>query len=355
LTENNLGLTYIYAQPSFQGGKKGEEIDFSEKNQNVSLNLVYNMRNLFKKSWPLALGITLTLDRNGEGFIHFRDVRNPNGEFIRYGDTSFLFATGIGVKATDWMYVGVGALGNLHASTNITLTTNLAGETSNESMDMKANLAISPAASLFFKTKPIDIGITYRSKSYGQNGPMVVPTTATVGESKLAEMPLNIVFKDSYYPHQVAAGMTWKITEKVLWTWDLTWFNWSDFPKEVSKNDKARKDLDLKFIDTFVPQTGVEWNVVSGLFLRFGYGYDATPVVDGGNSMNMMLDSNKHKGSLGVGYTWTNPPVLNYPFSIDAAYFHQYLVPRSMTSSDFVKYESSGNLNGGALSITLRF
>jgi long-subunit fatty acid transport protein len=185
-------------------------------------------------------------------------------------------------------------------------------------------------------------------------GPIVTNATNSVGGSKLVDLPLDLYFKDAYLPQKVSLGVGWRIIDDLLWTVDGVWYNWGGFDEEMSKDDLVRDNIDFDFVDTYVPKTGLEYQVVENLFLRFGYSYQTSPLRKPGSNGSYLLDNDKHVGGLGIGYD-LELGILNYPISLDAAFTHHYLAPRDLESSDGTKLESKGNLSGGTASVTIRF
>ena len=356
LEHSEIMLSYLYAAPRFEGGPaNGNKFTFDTANNMIQTNLALKLNGLFKSNFPLSLGLNISLDENGEAFIRFYDQQVADGYYYRYGPASFVLNLTLGFGITDWLFLGGGALMTLHANNVMGLNTDLAGNTSHEGMTVNTDTALAPLVSMLLHFQPIDIGFSYHGRNTGEFGPMVVSATATVGSSPLANLPMTMFFKDNYNPHRVAGGVYWRVLDNFRIAADVAWFNWNDFDQTVESNDLARKAVVIDFHDIWVPHIGFEYEPIQGLNLRAGYAYEDSPVDVPGSSGNVILDSPKHIGSLGLGYNWADAPLLAAPISFDAAYFVNYLVPTTLTTSDNVDFESSGVLNGGIFTLTLRF
>jgi len=352
---SKIALTYIYGQPSFQGGPKGKSQDeFNVANKLISLGLVMSMDEFLKSNRKIALGLNITLDDNGQAFIRFDDLIYENGYYSRYGPASFVFNAGLGFEIMEWFYFGGGVLTTLHSNADFYVDVDLAGRTEKEGMRLDAEIVFAPLVSLFFKFDPVSIGIAYRGETSGEMLPIKTTAVNTVGGSKLVDLPLDLLFKDSFCPSNLAIGIGWDVTENLFLTLDGTWYGWGRFDQVMSENDLVRDDIDIDMVDTYVPRFGLEYQVVENLFLRFGYSYETSPLRRPGSNGNYMLDNTRHIGSLGLGYD-LDLGIFNHPISFDTAFFHYYLAPRELESSDGTTLESQGNLSGGTASITIRF
>ncbi len=355
MAESQIALSYLYARPEFQGGPVGDLRRFREANNPFEFNLAQKLNKLFKTDWDLALGVALALDDGGCAFIRFADSANRYGTFYRYGPASFTLSNALGWRIQPWMYMGAGVLTMLHSESTSVAQTDLNGHTAHQNITLNANVALAPIASLFFRTGPADLGVAYHGSACGIFGPINDNTVVTVGGATLAAIPMVLKYKDTFLPQRVSLGVFWRIAPWVSAAADGVWWNWGAFNKAIRRNDEPRQNLGLDFHDTYVPHLGVEFTPLPGFNVRAGYGYEQTPVSQGGSSANMILDNSKHIGGLGLGYTLRDSSVMRYPVSFDASYFLQYLVKRTAVSTDGVKYESFGALNGVIGTLTLRY
>jgi long-subunit fatty acid transport protein len=263
-----------------------------------------------------------------------------------------------------WLMLGAGAIIQMEAEVQMQIDTDLEGNSVNESFDQVADTVITPTAGVLVPWEEWAFGVTWRMASQGQIGPINADTLAIVGGSDLATLPLQVSFRDSYIPMQLAAGAQWKPLPELLVALDMTWMQWSGFEKFAEEEDDARKDVELEFTDTFVPRLGAEY-VVNGVHaFRAGYSYEMTPVEGIGTyrpfeDLNVVgfviLDNDKHVGSLGYGYTLSSISALKYPVHFDLGLQMQYLTPQTEETSDGVEYTSEGVLFAGAFNVSLGF
>ena len=353
--EGKLGISYIYAQPNFDGGIKGRDREtFEVTNKALSLNIILALDELLKSNRKIAVGINAVLDDNGKAFIKFDDLHRENGYYARYGQSSFMINANFGFEVVEWFYLGAGVLTTLHADANFYTDVDLAGRTDQEGMSLDADIFFSPVGALWLNFDPVNLGLVYRGVNHGRMGPIVTEAENNVGGSKLVDLPIRLFFKDTFTPANLALGVSWHITDSLLLSVDGTWYHWGQFDEEMKKNDLPRDTIDIDMVDTYIPRIGTEYEVAENLFLRFGYSYDSTPVRKPGSQGNYILDNDKHTGALGVGYD-LELGIMNYPISLDAAFMHHYMVPNELESSDGTTLESEGNLSGGAASITFRY
>jgi long-subunit fatty acid transport protein len=357
LATSQVDLNYLYAAPRFTGGRKGgDDVSFTTANKLTLIGFTMNLSNLFKKKHGLGLGFDIAIDDNLKSFLEFQDVRDERGTFARYGLSSVTMATGLGVQLIKQLYVGVGGFILVHGETKLVAKTDMAGNTREQQISMHAEPAFGLTAGIFAPVHPmVTLGASYRMKAVANFDPINAETEALVSDSKLTTLNLALAFKDTYVPQQATLGVAVRPIPELLLSVEGSWINWADFEHEVARGDSTRKGAEFETRDLFVPRLGIEWTAIDHLFVRFGYTYENTPFARPGTSGVVILDNAKHVGSLGLAYDITQIRALAHPVTIGAAYFHHYLVPRTVTSSDGVEYESRGNLNGVIGTLTLRF
>ena len=366
LQNSQAALGYTYAQPSFQSKRTGKTYPtFDRTNRLLVADLLISMRHVFPSaSRGLSLGVSLTLDDNGATFINFADHRSSRGQFLRYGGSSATIIAGLGVEVLPILTLGAGAIVQMEAKVHMALSTDLEGRSNNESFDQIARTVISPTLGILLPLDVLSIGLTWRGESQGQIGPIKADTLAQVGGSDLATLPLEVSFRDSFIPMQLAGGFHYNVRDNLLVAFDLTWMQWSRFVDFARKQDDARDDIKFDFDDTVVPRAGIEYTVKERHAIRAGYSYEATPVKKIGTfrpykNLNVVgfviLDNDKHVASLGYGYTLVAPGKIKYPMHFDLGLQGQFLAPRTARTSDGVRYTTAGTLLGGSFNWTFGF
>lgn len=355
LKQSHLSMGYIWGQPEFEGGPKGDTFTFDDSNRIMQINWVAKLNSMFKNNHDVALGVNLSLDDNLTAFIRFYDPEVAEGYYPMYGPYGFTLNATLGFGLLEWLYLGGGVMTTLHGDTDFALHTDLGGNTSHESTSLNADVVFAPLLALFLRFGIVDIGLSYHGRIYGQFVPINVSASADVGENELADLPMKVYFKDVYHPHRIGLGMFWHAADWVGIALDAVWYNWGDFDDEISIDDDPRAEAGHDFTDIIVPHLGLEFMAFTNFFLRTGYSYESSPINKAGTTMQVMLSNDKHIGSFGLGYTWENPPLLQQPISLDGAYAFHYLVPEDLTSNEGYEYESSGYLNMLTATLTLRY
>ena len=354
-SEGQIGISYLYAQPNFEGGpKSGSNEKFETSNKILSTGLIIALDELLKSNRMIAIGLNAALDDNGKAFINFDDFPHEDGLYTRYGESSFIFNLSLGFEIVEWFYFGGGVLTTLHSDADYYYDVDLAGRTDREAVLMEMDVNYSPIVSTFLRFDPVSIGLTYRGANHGEMGPVKTSAANTVGGSRLVDTPFKLFFKDTFVPENISLGIGFQATESFLIVLDGVWYHWGQFDEVMTEDSQSRDSVNFDMVDTYVPHVGGEYEMAENLFLRFGYSYNATPVRKPGSDGDYIIDNDRHVGSLGLGYD-LELGILNYPLSIDAAFFHHYLAPTELESSDGSKFESEGNLSGGVGTLTLRF
>lgn len=358
LQSNQVDISYLYAAPNLTGGPKDSDTDtdFNTANKLTLIGFTMNLSKLFKNEHGLGLGFDLAVDDNMNSFLEFSETRDDRGQFVRYGLSSVTMNLGLGVQAIPELHFGVGGFILVQGENKLLAETDLAGNTSQEEIQVHAQPVIAPVVGIFAPFHPmVTIGATYRGEATAKFDPIDATTDAMVSESTLTTLSLLMVFKDTFVPQQAVLGVCVKPIPDLLISVEAAWANWARYGDVVGKDDSVREDSEIETKDIFIPRLGVEYLPIENLSLRFGYYWEDTPFVEPGIRDTVILDNEKHVGSFGVGYDITQIPFLNYPLSVGATYFHQYLVPRTIKTKLDREFESSGNLNGVIGTLTLRF
>jgi len=115
----------------------------------------------------------------------------------------------------------------------LNVRTDLRGNIYAKEIDIDANWEIAPIGGLLFV--PMDwlkLSYTYRGEMQQKN-PVRINTTADLipGASPGIELPINLrlMFIDYYLPQNHTWGIAIRPIDKLLLSFDLTWYKWSDF------------------------------------------------------------------------------------------------------------------------------
>ena len=163
-----------------------------------------------------------------------------------------------------------------------------------------------------------EVGLTYRTVMFHKlqaNADIVVDLTG-------AQVPMNLVLESFawYSPRQISLGFFSTSLPFLHVSADITWMDWSEYPGPYvtasPEDDSAlaesliyADDVEVNFRDTFIPRLGLEWLWESGIRMRMGYRYQASPAPLPDARKNL-LDGATHFGSFGFGYAYE--PALTY-------------------------------------------
>ena len=356
LRTNQLDAGYLYAAPRLNGGPNGDEVDFKTDTKATVIGFSMDLSGLFNNDHGVGLGFDMMVDNNLKSFMSFEDIRDDDGQFMRYGISSVTMITGLGVQIIPQLHIGGGGIVMIKGENTLIADTDMAGNTKNEQIKVDAEPVIAPIVSLYAPVHPIiSLGATYRGKAAAEFSKIDASTNALVSDSPLTTLDLMMAFKDAYIPQQVSFGVAVFPIEPLTISVDMTWYNWDDYDDTVAKGDVVKEDSTFETKDTYVPRLGIEYIFVEQIYARFGYFWEDTPFVDPGLGDTAVLDNQKHAVSVGVAHDIDYIPFLKHPLTIGATYFYHYLVPRKVTPDGGQELESSGSINGVIGSLTLRF
>jgi len=364
-SENHLSLDYIYAKPQL---KINDTVAFSGPNEVGILGLKINLSNITTLNKKLSLGIILGVDKNFQGLLTIVDKGSESGQFLRYGRGQMLLIPSVGLEAYKGVFVGAGAYVSVKAAAEVEFDTTLAGDTSGESLEMKGKTFMAPIVGVLLNpgtlldNKALDkisIALAYRGTS-NYVVRVKAQATATLGDSPLATIPLDLLFLDAFVPQQLELGVKGDPIKEL----DLTvsagfaYYMWDQLDKFL-KNDVVKNSLNLDFANVFSPKIGVEYGMADSLKLRAGYSLEPSPLKTERSPGVNLIDSTRHVVGVGAGYTFNKIPLLKYPLSADAAYQMHLLSKRGFTleqsDGSTLDVDAGGFVNSLNMTLTVRF
>ncbi len=175
-------------------------------------------------------------------------------------------------------------------------------------------------------------------------------------------------------PSQIAAGMAFKVSDKLMLAGDLEYTMWSDFEgyafdytlvnaavtRNARINNWMAEDLSVPvdFDNTLRGSVGFEYMHTEKVFLRGGYAADQTPVKQGTLHPAFFDSGLKHSFNLGIGLVFENVRLdlsteyLHYPESMEAS--NKYLEDAN-GDSDTIFDNMPGTYSGSALESIVQF
>lgn len=222
------------------------------------------------------------------------------------------------------------------------------------------------AGFLFRPIPQLELGLTYMAPvhvdSYGDaNGDVGAQFgAASIPFHYDAEVRNN-------FPQMVSAGASWKFHPQWRAIAQVDWINWSDAFKSLQVNlsngnnatvnsvigsSALQDNVPLHWHNEFVYRAGLEYEVITNLFLRAGYSFGGDPV-SGQTLTPLTAAIMENTVTAGVGYHWRN-------LQFDLAYQYDVPVTRNVGTSGLLSGEYSNssvdvNLHWLALTIGATF
>jgi long-subunit fatty acid transport protein len=150
------------------------------------------------------------------------------------------------------------------------------------------------------------LGLVYRSETYGVVN--IKADTQFYGDSLAAARIEGFL---AYSPHQIALGSSYLLQDKWLFSADMTYYFWSNYPGPFLQIDstggaiapsfKIASIEPPNFSNILVPRAGVEYNIWDKVKVRVGYSYRQTPAPEPAG-LSKLIDASAHRISLGAGY-----------------------------------------------------
>ncbi len=365
------------AGPSFQASKV---MPFRLATPIIAIGL--NPDKIFKKnmSFHTKFGLIFILPDNLKSIYRAWDVDSSSPRWIRFGDywDRIHVMAGLSIQPDEmpWISGGIGfrfiisARGYLPDSYEIpgvdmdaeinSLPDVTAQATGNVNMEIDTNMACT-AGFMLTPFNNLRIGYSFRDSL----SLIVHPLEANVstqlhlnGQPFLFPIPLDlsVTFECYYWPREHNIGISYLLAEKILFSLELSWFQWSNF------SSLSRGDQEQKWKDISIPRVGIEYYPLEALSLRMGYFYEPSPVPDQIMSSNY-LDNDRHVFSIGAGYTFKAPfDILHEPITFDFVFQYIHLpIRRTIKQPGYFfndvtrSYETIGEVVSIGGNITIRF
>ena len=371
IRHHQLFLGYLYGQPRLKQYLPGENGRMSLLNDQEFdapiIGLTVDLSKIIDIDRRINFGVFSAIGDNLKAAWRIHDWAPENPRFIRYGDNAnrihMVMGTGIeviknklfaGASLNMWQDIGIPELN---------VRTDLRGNIYAKEIDVDANWEIAPIGGLLFV--PMDwlkLSYTYRGEMQQKN-PQRINTTADLipGASPGIELPINLrlMFIDYYLPQNHTWGIAIRPIDKLLVSFDLTWYKWSDFSIPSWRETPVRK-----WKDTYVPRVGAEYELYKNLFVRMGYWHEESPVPDQGDIPSNYLDNDKNVLSWGVGYVLEDLHIpftqakLKYPLLLDAFVQYQMMENRNQEKDPSLgqpSWRADGYQIAGGVGLTLQF
>ena len=378
IERHEILLGYLWSGPSLNarplsGGSFHVEQVVPYELKTPVIAVGFNVDRLFKEVLPLHLrvGVLTLIPDNFQSAYRLWDPDPSTPRWVRAGDywdrIHLLGAISLQPEGVPWISVGVGfcliasgrgdLLPRYGTSGADLVLRGLSGEvlTAEGNLDIEVDHEAAPTAGVMLTPiQGLRLGYCFRnsfSLVAGSNT-AAIEAHILVGEKEWV-VPLvpAVTFEGFYVPQQHNFGAAYQWNERLLISFDLSWFRWSDYASE------SRGTPDPPWQDTIIPRLGIEVRPWKALALRLGYFFEPSPVAEQNRGSNY-LDNDRHAFSFGAGYTFADPlQIVREAMEVDLVVHYIHMPSRRTVkeagfSPDF---ETEGEILSVGGNVTFRF
>ncbi|EKF73121.1 aromatic hydrocarbon degradation membrane protein [Alcanivorax hongdengensis A-11-3] len=367
---------------SSQGGaappvRNGDVLQDSPS-QHVLLGMKTDLTSLTQYDHPLYLGFMLGVEKYGEEMLAFQSATSQEGQYFEYGRQPLFLNLGGATQLWRGLDAGASARITLQSTASLKATTDLAGNTRYEQLDVSAKPSIRPILGLNMDWgesfcpdgdcwySGLETALAFRG--YSNTSTTVDANTTIPGVISSPGLTLAVTTLDSYQPNIYSAGVLYgKQRFRVGASVEMQ--QWSDledeFRRDTIKDQAVTSDVGtLKFKDIVIPRVGAEYRINNTFMVTGGVAYSESPLESNASLDVNYLDTDKWIVGLGLTARYKNPKILAYPVRFDFAYQYQKLQPRKFDlyasnspvyPQPFETVEADGDVHVFSGSITLKF
>ncbi len=203
---------------------------------------------------------------------------------------------------------------------------------------------------------PFEGGLPINIKMYSIQMDMMIPNAVIEAIPLLgATFPIQIVSNSDYSPQQYALGVSYQLNEKLLLSLDVTYYDYTTYVDDAGRSPVVQ----LKGV--YVPRFGLEYYLLDDVALRFGYGYEPSPVRPQPQQTDAwvnFMDNDTHEFGFGIGYTGYS---ISDKYPVEFSFYYQlcHLVPRTLRNVHFgelpLTFTSKGQIHSLGLEMKIIF
>lgn len=367
--------TYINLKPS-----AGRNLGSSPSSDLFLLGISSDLdfRNMFNSRVTdrFGIGLALAISKYMKSFTLYS---NPDVPYMfRYSDrpVSLLgLYFGFGVKIFDWVSLG----GSLCAAPSQAYTDVIARTTiyvpsfrneTHQGMSTRAWTTVKPVIGTMFiipgfgRKDFLHLAAVWHDEviTIDGSGEVTAVTRIEFEETgEVLQVPMTTFALhqlSGYSPMSITLAACLNPTANIHLTADGIWRRWSKWLDGDENLPTPR------FNDTYHARFGyehlttIEWSWIRDLIVRAGYYYEPSPVEDMNGRMNI-LDPDKHVGSVGLGFLFSDPTgIVLTPVVFDLAYQLHWLVETSLDNDQdpvFPPLVAGGQVHSFATTLQLSF
>ena len=353
------------ASPPVRTGKVLE----SGQTETVLFGMKTNLSSLTKFKTPVYLALMAGVEKYGLEMLAFESTSSDEGQFMQYGQKPLFLSLSGAVNIMPGVHVGAGVRITLHADATMKLETDLAGNTSNEELNVSAEPVLIPLFGMYFGLQDmlcadvancmwegLDVAFSYRGSSNTQttmDATAVIP--GTVSEPGL---PLIVSTLDAYQPMIFSIGTRYQLSEALNVALTLEHQNWSDLTDELN-TDTIKDQANLKFENTLIPRLGLQYAFNESVTLHTGLSYEESPLISTQSEDVNLFDTDRVIAAAGLSKLYADTQYLAFPLKIDLAYQYHSLIERDFelinNGSVYETITASGEAHVASLSFSMMF
>ena len=353
------------ANPPIRSGKVLE----SEQTETVLFGMKTNLSSLTKFKTPVYLALMAGVEKYGLEMLAFESNSSDEGQFMQYGQKPLFLSVSGAVNVMQGVHIGAGVRITLHADATMKLETDLAGNTTNEKLNVSAEPVLIPLFGMYFGLddmlcsdasncmwQGLDLAFSYRGSSNTQT---TVDATAVIpGTVSEPGLPLLVSTLDAYQPMIVSLGARYQLTENLNLALTLEHQNWADLTSEL-KTDTIKDQGNLKFENTLIPRLGAKYSFSENTTFYGGLSYEQSPLTTTQSEDVNVFDTDRIIAAAGLSKLYTETKFLAFPLQIDFAYQYHSLVERDFdlvnNGSVYETITASGDAHVASLSFSMKF
>lgn len=237
---------------------------------------------------------------------------------------------GVGVRITDWLSLGAGALALAELFGAIDVAPNVTGRIG---ADVRDEVVADYAFFAGVLVRPLDeltVSVAYRDRSTAS---FELPISVSLGEDFTIPIPtLDIAGTAQFDPRQVAVDVGAHLPHEVFLGAGVTWKQWSEFINPIvytAVPEDFPEQPPPRFEDIVVVRLGAEWRAALPhdftLTPRAGFTWEPSPVPEQ-RGLHNYLDSDRFISAVGLGARWGG-------FALETA-FQWHAMPQRTDTKD---------------------
>ncbi|MEY1661552.1 OmpP1/FadL family transporter [Isoalcanivorax beigongshangi] len=336
--------------------------------QQVQLGLKTDLSNLSTLDHPLYFGLMVGVEKYGKEMMAFGSNTSNAPQYFSYGRQPLFLTAGAGTNIWRGIDVGFSLRVTLHANATLNTDTTLAGNTSNEELDVSAKPVFRPIVGLNLRwgetfcqkadcwMNNLETALSYRA--YSNTRTKVRSNVAVPGVIQPPGLNLAIQTLDSFQPEITTLGVKYDFGQFRLGVTG-EYQAWGRLQREL-RDDTIKDQAHANFRDIFIPRIGVEFDVGEHFTFTAGVAHERSPLESKRTVGVNYIDADKTVLGLGVTTKLPKVPLLAWPVRMDLGYQYQRLDKRdfevvSSNGTPLGNARTEGDVHVFAGSVTLNF